>query len=249
MKIKCIDNNFEEKYLTIDKIYDVEDEGETLYSIKCDNGEIRAFTKCRFIPVKEENKMKVKCINNSDLEELLTMNKVYPLMSENKTTFTIVDNNNELSTFSKRRFIPVEEDNKMKVKCIDNKDIRDCLTIDKIYKVLNETENFYHIIDDKDEKTVYAKNRFIVTEESTIIDIANEIAELVEKKDKDYNSAFSKTLKEYGNVAYFLRIDDKLNRLKSLLLDNKDAEVNESVEDTLKDIVGYTLLMLKEKRA
>ena len=82
-----------------------------------------------------------------------------------------------------------------------------------------------------------------------VISLANEIAELVEKKDKDYNSAFSKTLKEYGDVAYFLRIDDKLNRLKSLLLDNKDAEVNESVEDTLKDIVGYTLLMLKEKRA
>ena len=134
----------------------------------------------------------------------------------------------------------------MRVKCIDNKDIRDCLTIDKIYRVLNESENFYHIIDDKDKKTLYSKNRFIITEESTIIDIANEIAVLVEKKDKDYNSAFSKTLKEYGNVAYFLRIDDKLNRLKNLMLNNNNAEVNESVEDTLKDIIGYTLLMLKE---
>lgn len=47
-------------------------------------------------------------------------------------------------------------------------------------------------------------------------------------------------------VTYFLRIDDKLNRLKNLLLNNTNAEVNESVEDTLKDIVGYTLLMLKE---
>ena len=60
------------------------------------------------------------------------------------------------------------------------------------------------------------------------------------------NSAFSKTLKEYGNVAYFLRIDDKLNRLKNLMLNNNNAEVNESIEDTLKDIIGYTLLMLKE---
>ena len=90
------------------------------------------------------------------------------------------------------------------------------------------------------------KKRFALPNENNIIVLANEIAELVEKKDKDYNSAFSKTLKEYGNVAYFLRLDDKLNRLKNLMLNENSAEVNESVEDTLKDIIGYTLLMLKE---
>ena len=79
-----------------------------------------------------------------------------------------------------------------------------------------------------------------------IKEIAIDVVDLVEKKNKDYNGAFSKTLKEYGNVAYFLRIDDKLNRLKNLMLNNTNAEVNESVEDTLKDIIGYTLLMLKE---
>ena len=89
----------------------------------------------------------------------------------------------------------------------------------------------------------------MATLENIIINMAKEIAELVEKKDKDYNSAFSKTLKEYGNVAYFLRIDDKLNRLKNLMLNNTNAEVNESVEDTLKDIIGYTLLMIKEIRS
>ena len=31
-----------------------------------------------------------------------------------------------------------------------------------------------------------------------------------------------------------------------MLLDNKDIDPNENVEDTLKDIIGYTLLMLKE---
>ena len=30
------------------------------------------------------------------------------------------------------------------------------------------------------------------------------------------------------------------------MLNNNKAEVNESIEDTLKDIIGYTLLMLKE---
>lgn len=137
----------------------------------------------------------------------------------------------------------------MKVKCIDNKGLKNFLTIDKIYTVLKEDETSYLILDDDNELIHYGKKRFAPADENNIIILANEIGELVEKKDKDYNSAFSKTLKEYGDVAYFLRIDDKLNRLKSLLLRSKDAEINESVEDTLKDIVGYTLLMLKEKRA
>ena len=140
----------------------------------------------------------------------------------------------------------------MKVKCIDNKNNTGCLTIGKIYTVEDESNTFYKIIDDENDITIFNKYRFIkvpeVNEvyESDILKIAKEIAELVEKKDKDYNSAFSKTLKEYGNVAYFLRLDDKLNRLKNLMLNENSAEVNESVEDTLKDIIGYTLLMLKE---
>lgn len=143
----------------------------------------------------------------------------------------------------------------MKVKCIDDKTIEEYITRGKIYLVEKEAEDSYKIIDDSDERHYYSKYRFIkvpeVNEvyESEIVTIAKEIGQLVEKKDKDYNSAFSKTLKEYGNVAYFLRIDDKLNRLKNLMLNNTKAEVNESVEDTLKDIIGYTLLMLKEIRS
>ena len=124
----------------------------------------------------------------------------------------------------------------MKVKCIDNKNNIGCLTIAKIYTVVHESNSYYAILDDENVLNSFNKNRFIKVpeinevHESEIVNIANEIAELVEKKDKDYNSAFSKTLKEYGNVAYFLRIDDKLNRLKNLMLNNNNAEVNERVK-------------------
>ena len=140
----------------------------------------------------------------------------------------------------------------MKVKCIDIKNSLGTLTLGKIYSVNEETEESYYIVNNNGDIRKYNKYRFIKVPEinevyeSEIIKIAKEIAELVEKKDKDYNSAFSKTLKEYGNVTYFLRIDDKLNRLKNLMINNNNAKVNESVEDTLKDIIGYTLLMLKE---
>lgn len=80
-----------------------------------------------------------------------------------------------------------------------------------------------------------------------IKEIAIDVVDLVEKKNKDYGNSFDKTLEEYGDTAYFLRIEDKLSRLKSL--SKKDAAVvDESIEDTLKDIVGYTLLMINNKR-
>ena len=76
--------------------------------------------------------------------------------------------------------------------------------------------------------------------------IALEIAQLVEKKNHDYDNSFDKTMDKYGDTAYFLRIEDKLNRL--INLSKKEAKVNdENVEDTLKDIIGYTLLMLNYK--
>lgn len=89
-------------------------------------------------------------------------------------------------------------------------------------------------------------DKFVKAESQIITDIALEVANLVEKKNRDYGNSFDKTIAEYGDVAYFLRIEDKLSRLKSLT--SKDAEVNESIEDTLKDIIGYTLLMISNKR-
>ncbi|MGG7142463.1 nucleotide modification associated domain-containing protein [Clostridium nigeriense] len=81
-----------------------------------------------------------------------------------------------------------------------------------------------------------------------IKNIAIEVAELVEKKNRDYGNSFDRTLQEYGDTAYFLRIEDKLSRLKSLT--KKESEVvEESIEDTLKDIIGYTLLMINNKRS
>ena len=78
---------------------------------------------------------------------------------------------------------------------------------------------------------------------SNFKEIALEVADIVERKNSDYGNSFEKTINEYGNTAYYLRIEDKLSRLKSL--DKKDRKVlDESKIDTLKDIIGYTLLML-----
>lgn len=81
---------------------------------------------------------------------------------------------------------------------------------------------------------------------SKVESIALGIASLVEKKNADYNNSFEKLIDEYGWVAFNIRISDKLSRLKNLTVHNKTAQVkDESVKDTIKDIVGYSLLMLE----
>ena len=52
MKIKCIDNRYVIKYLTVNKIYTVIQENKIAYTILDDKNKIRSFSKKRFLPVK-----------------------------------------------------------------------------------------------------------------------------------------------------------------------------------------------------
>jgi len=45
-------------------------------------------------------------------------------------------------------------------------------------------------------------------------------------------------------ISAVIRINDKTNRLKNLVQNNKKP-MNETIEDTFKDIIGYCLLSLR----
>ena len=247
MKVKCIDNEFVEHSLTIDKIYEVTKEKEHHYEILDNNNENHNYKKIRFVPV-DENKcinMRIKCINNHLTEKYLSKDKIYTVLEEKGDFYIIYDDSKKVNKWNKNRFVQVEA-NTVEVRCINNKFDKDSLTIGKIYPVIKETDTGYIIIDDTGFTYNYAKDRFILIDENSITGIVRKIGELVEKKEEDYNKSFSKTLHKYGNVAYFIKVDDKLNRLKYMLLDNKDVDPGENVEEALKDIIGYSLLMLKE---
>lgn len=70
--------------------------------------------------------------------------------------------------------------------------------------------------------------------------ICNDLAEILESKNKKYGNSFAKTYKEYGNVSICIRLEDKLNRLKRIL---KGTDSLKAV-DTLIDIAGYAVLAL-----
>lgn len=70
-----------------------------------------------------------------------------------------------------------------------------------------------------------------------------ELNELYIKKNQDYGDSFGLSIKKYGDVAYFVRAEDKLNRLESLLFGkNKQQVKDESIQDTLDDLLNYTIM-------
>ena len=75
--------------------------------------------------------------------------------------------------------------------------------------------------------------------------ITNDIAKLLEEKNKAYGSSVDMTYGIFGLNAYLVRMYDKVNRLTNLT--NKGGEVNdESIEDTLRDLAGYSILALAQ---
>lgn len=78
-------------------------------------------------------------------------------------------------------------------------------------------------------------------------DEAKQCVELYSKKNHDYGNSFDKGMNEIG-VAYGTgRIYDKVNRLVNL--SKVDIKINEeSMEDTLKDLACYSIMMLTYRK-
>ena len=76
------------------------------------------------------------------------------------------------------------------------------------------------------------------------LDILKPVAELLKRKNTDYGGSYDELRDKFGEVAFIIRLHDKLARLKTL--NAQKARVNdESIEDTIKDIIGYCTLELR----
>ena len=66
-------------------------------------------------------------------------------------------------------------------------------------------------------------------------------------KNHDYGNSVHDTYEKYGLTSFLVRIEDKLNRARTL--SKNDAKVNdEKIEDTLMDIANYAILAVMELR-
>lgn len=69
---------------------------------------------------------------------------------------------------------------------------------------------------------------------------------LYEEKNIRYDDAFAKTYAEYGPTVALVRLEDKLNRAKSLVKAGLDDANGESLVDTLTDMANYANMFLIE---
>lgn len=74
--------------------------------------------------------------------------------------------------------------------------------------------------------------------------IVSEMADIYEKKNADYGNSFEKTLNKWGVNIGLARIEDKFNRVTKLLTNSCQQVNDESVEDTLKDLATYSIMLL-----
>ena len=76
--------------------------------------------------------------------------------------------------------------------------------------------------------------------------ICEKLNKLYEAKNADYGDSFGKSYMEYGLTMPCIRLEDKLNRLKSLNFSRTIKVKNESIEDTLMDLANYAIMTLIE---
>lgn len=72
--------------------------------------------------------------------------------------------------------------------------------------------------------------------------VVKECRDLGSKKNSDYSSGELDPISATGLNGIVIRLVDKVSRLNSLVLHNKDQKVmDESVRDTLRDITNYSI--------
>jgi hypothetical protein len=77
----------------------------------------------------------------------------------------------------------------------------------------------------------------------------NELIPLLEKKSHDYSGEdMLSNLRDFGWKGVVVRLGDKYHRLKNFCKTGKYMVKDETVEDTLKDLINYGFLCLILKR-
>ena len=82
--------------------------------------------------------------------------------------------------------------------------------------------------------------------ESIFMKYTDKMKDLYLKKNHDYGDSVSKTFDEYGLMSFLVRMDDKMNRIKTLNKIQDTAVRGEKIEDTLLDLANYAILALTE---
>ena len=73
-----------------------------------------------------------------------------------------------------------------------------------------------------------------------------EMLGIYKAKNKDYGDSFSKSFEEFGLIAPVVRMNDKMNRIKSLTQSEGRQVKGESLRDSLVDLANYAMMTVIE---
>lgn len=76
-------------------------------------------------------------------------------------------------------------------------------------------------------------------------EFTDQLAETLLEKNQAYGDSFTKSVDKYGLSVIGVRLSDKYNRIEHLITNHELKENDESLEDTLLDNAGYSILALK----
>ena len=115
-----------------------------------------------------------------------------------------------------------------------------------------EIKDILHI--NKKEEYVAPECKCKIVEECAIPGdfdgICRDLMALHARKNHDYGNAAHESYKEFGLVSYIIRLNDKMNRLKSLTKPGIAQKVtSESIEDTLMDLAAYAIMAIESLRS
>ena len=79
-------------------------------------------------------------------------------------------------------------------------------------------------------------------------EILNQIHTLYINKNHDYGDSVHDTYEKYGLVSFLVRLEDKLNRARTLYQKNEIKVTDEKLEDTLLDLANYAILAVLEMK-
>ena len=137
-------------------------------------------------------------------------------------------------------------------KSTDVSGIKDVLDV-----LLELEEGYYNVVNSSatQEKKIDIVKRF---SKETFGDIYASIANLnpdgvkslgetLSAKNADYGNSFDRGIELYGATGMTLRISDKVHRMQTLMRSANTPRVDESLQDTLVDILGYLVLTFTYK--
>lgn len=81
--------------------------------------------------------------------------------------------------------------------------------------------------------------------------VTKEMADLTARKNNDYGSHTDpwSNFREFGELGILVRMSDKWKRIKTALQEKREYQVaDESVEDTIKDLAVYSIILLLWRR-